>query len=88
MFKVHVVGLVFYKFRLNILIWEISPGLLSFFFSKDFNYAKWHLVSVSSFEAFFPQFHKTYIFLANKGFAPSPLADIFAKNVSFFLRLP
>ena len=35
---------------------------------------------------FFPT--KTYIFSANKGFAPPPLTDMSAKNVSFFGRLP
>ena len=35
---------------------------------------------------FFPT--NTYIFLADKGFAPFLFADMSAKNVSFFRRLP
>ena len=31
---------------------------------------------------------KTYIFLADKGFAPPPLMDMSAKNVSFFWTAP
>ena len=31
---------------------------------------------------------KTYIFLADKGFAPPPLKDISAKNASFFWTAP
>ena len=32
--------------------------------------------------------YKTYIFLADKGIAPPPLADMSASNVIFFGRLP
>ena len=41
--------------------------------------------NIPSIFYFFPT--KAYIFLADKSFAPPPLTDMSAKNVSFFGRL-